>query len=186
MLIPLGTALVVSACSTNPVSNKPEVTFTSTAEEKAIGADQARQVDEYMGLAGSAQQQAYIAEIGRRLAASSPRQDVTYTFKIVDMPEPNAFALPGGPVYLSRGLLALSNSEDELACVIGHEIGHVAARHHAPAANASGNRQPVHGRHRHHRCAHRHRGSAHRRGHQRRRPDGGRQYPRLLQSRPGA
>jgi predicted Zn-dependent protease len=131
MLIPLGTALVVSACSTNPVSNKPEVTFTSTAEEKAIGADQARQVDEYMGLAGSAQQQAYIAEIGRRLAASSPRQDVTYTFKIVDMPEPNAFALPGGPVYLSRGLLALSNSEDELACVIGHEIGHVAARHHA-------------------------------------------------------
>jgi predicted Zn-dependent protease len=58
------------------------------------------------------------------------RTDVDYHFEIVDMPEPNAFALPGGFVYVSRGLLALLNSEDELASVIGHEIGHVAAHHH--------------------------------------------------------
>lgn len=118
-------------CSVNPVSNNPEVTLTSAADERAIGADQARKIDAFMGLAGSQAQQAYVAEIGKRLATYSPRQDVPYTFKIVDMPEPNAFALPGGPVYVSRGLLALANSEDELACVIGHEIGHIAARHHA-------------------------------------------------------
>ena len=130
-VVALAVAVLAGGCSTNPVSQRAEVTFTSTAEEIAIGIDQARKVDHSMGLAGSAEQQAYIAEIGRRLAASSPRGDVPYTFKIVDMAEPNAFALPGGPVYVSRGLIALSNSEDELACVLGHEIGHVAARHHA-------------------------------------------------------
>ncbi len=130
IVVALNAVVLAGACSTNPVSRRAEVTFTSTAEEIAIGVDQARKIDESMGLAGSAEQRAYITAIGRRLAASSPRQDVTYTFKIVDMPEPNAFALPGGPVYISRGLIALSNSEDELAAVIGHEIGHVAARHH--------------------------------------------------------
>src|SRR5262249_19076431 len=71
----------------------------------------------------------YVRAVGERLARFSPRPDAHYTFDIVDMEEPNAFALPGGPVYVSRGLLALTNSEDELAGVIGHEIGHVAARH---------------------------------------------------------
>jgi predicted Zn-dependent protease len=67
--------------------------------------------------------------VGRRVAAASPRQDVTYTFRVVDDEEPNAFALPGGHVFVTRGLLALLNGEDELAGVIGHEIAHVAARH---------------------------------------------------------
>ena len=73
----------------------------------------------------------YVRAMGQRLAAQSPRKDVTYQFFVADMPEPNAFALPGGYIYVSRGLLALSNSEAELANVIGHEIGHVAARHAA-------------------------------------------------------
>jgi predicted Zn-dependent protease len=130
-LLPAIAALTLVACAVNPVSHKREVTFTTTAEEIAIGADQARKVDEFMGLAGSDAQRAYVEKIGERLAALSPRKDVPYTFKIVDMKEPNAFALPGGPVYVSRGLLALANSEDEVACVIGHEIGHIAARHHS-------------------------------------------------------
>ncbi|TXL01116.1 peptidase M48, partial [Methylococcaceae bacterium CS5] len=71
----------------------------------------------------------YIQSIGQRLAEKSPYQDVNYQFQIVDLEEPNAFALPGGYVYVSRGLLVLLNSEDELVGVIGHEIGHVAARH---------------------------------------------------------
>jgi predicted Zn-dependent protease len=71
----------------------------------------------------------YVGAVGQRLAKESPRQDVPYRFYVADMLEPNAFALPGGYIYVSRGLLALVNSEDELAGVIGHEIGHVAARH---------------------------------------------------------
>jgi predicted Zn-dependent protease len=72
---------------------------------------------------------AYVREVGDRLAEHSPHRNVSYTFNIVDMAEPNAFALPGGFVYVSRGLLVFTNSEDELANVVGHEIGHVAARH---------------------------------------------------------
>ncbi|MGH7335520.1 MAG: M48 family metalloprotease, partial [Candidatus Rokuibacteriota bacterium] len=72
---------------------------------------------------------AYVQAVGRRLADHSPRRDVEYRFQVVDRGEPNAFALPGGYVYVTRGLLVLVNSEDELAGVIGHEIGHVAARH---------------------------------------------------------
>src|SRR6266403_2509546 len=71
----------------------------------------------------------YVRAVGERLAQFSPRTDLAYTFQIVDMEEPNAFALPGGPVYISRGLLVLTNSDDELAGVLGHEIGHVARRH---------------------------------------------------------
>jgi predicted Zn-dependent protease len=87
-----------------------------------------------MGLVRDPALEAYVQALGARLAALSPRQDVSYTFHVVDMAEPNAFALPGGHIYVSRGLLALTNSEDELANVIGHEIGHVAARHHARQA----------------------------------------------------
>ena len=82
-----------------------------------------------MGLLDDRQFLPYLDALGQRLAKESPRQDVTHRFHVVDMAEPNAFALPGGYVYVSRGLLALVNSEDELAGVVGHEIGHVAARH---------------------------------------------------------
>jgi predicted Zn-dependent protease len=98
--------------------------------EENQGQRAAAQVEEQIGLAEAPKQLAYVEEIGRRLAAASPRQDVQYRFHILDMPEPNAFALPGGFIYVSRGLLAFLNEEDELAAVIGHEIGHVAARHH--------------------------------------------------------
>jgi predicted Zn-dependent protease len=74
---------------------------------------------------------AYVQALGARLAQQSPRQDVEYQFFVVDWPEPNAFAGPGGFVFVTRGLLAFTNSEDELANVIGHEIGHIAGRHAA-------------------------------------------------------
>jgi predicted Zn-dependent protease len=112
------------------VSGRPEVVLVSTAKEREIGREEAEKVDALMGLVTEARPGAYVQEIGRRLAEHSPRQDVEYRFHVVDTPEPNAFALPGGYVYVSRGLLALVNAEDELAGVIGHEIGHVAARHH--------------------------------------------------------
>src|SRR5262247_2519068 len=82
-----------------------------------------------MGLLDDPALVAYVQALGQRLAAQSPRRDVEYRFQVVDRVEPNAFALPGGYIYMTRGLLVLVNSEDELAGVIGHEIGHVAARH---------------------------------------------------------
>ncbi len=119
----------VVGCSMNPVSGRPEVTLVSTEQEIKIGAEEAKKVEEEMGLLDDAKWNAYLDTLGQRLAKESPRQNVIYQFHVVDMIEPNAFALPGGHVYVTRGLLALVNSEDELAGVVGHEIGHVAARH---------------------------------------------------------
>lgn len=120
---------LVPACARNPVSGRPEVVLMSAGMESEIGRQEAAKIEELLGTSDDADLQAYVEQIGSRLAAHSPWQKVEYRFRIVDTAEPNAFALPGGPVYVSRGLLAIVNSEDELACVIGHEIGHIAARH---------------------------------------------------------
>ncbi len=119
------------ACVTNPVTGQREISLMSVEQERAAGAQAAKQVAEQIGLVEDPALDAYIDAIGQRLAQYSPRQDVTYQFAVADMAEPNAFALPGGWIYVSRGLLAISNSETELANVIGHEIAHVAARHSA-------------------------------------------------------
>lgn len=118
-----------AGCAVNPVSGLPELTLVTTEQEKALGQEEAKKVEQEVGLVEDAALTAYLDAVGQRLAQQSPRQDVAYRFHIVDSPEPNAFALPGGYVYVTRGLLALANSEDELAGVVGHEIGHVAARH---------------------------------------------------------
>jgi len=121
--------MLTGGCAVNPVSGRPEVSLVSEARERELGEEEARRVAESMGLLDDARLVAYVRAVGERLVRGVPRTDVAYTFSIVDMEQPNAFALPGGYVYVSRGLLALMNSEDELAGVLGHEIGHVAARH---------------------------------------------------------
>jgi predicted Zn-dependent protease len=122
-------AFILGGCAVNPVSGRHEVVLVSVADEKKIGAENAKQVKEQMGLIDDPALLSYVQAIGDRLAEHSPYREVSYQFQIVDSPDPNAFALPGGYVYVNRGLLVLVNSEDELAGVIGHEIGHVAARH---------------------------------------------------------
>lgn len=122
-------AATLMACSINPVSKMPEVTLLTVEQEKKIGEEEDKKVAQEMGLLDDAGLTAYFEALGQRLAKESPRQDVAYRFHVVDMIEPNAFALPGGYVYVTRGLLVLANKEDELAGVVGHEIGHVAARH---------------------------------------------------------
>jgi len=84
-----------------------------------------------------------VNQLGQRLAQHSPRAHLDYRFRVADMPEANAFALPGGHIYISRGLLALVNSEDELAAVLGHEIAHVAARHSVRRQTASAPLAPL-------------------------------------------
>jgi predicted Zn-dependent protease len=120
---------LLSGCAVNPVSGKSEVALISAEEEQELGAQEAEKIKQSMGLVDDPEIVAYVKAVGRRLAEHSPRKDVDYTFHIVDMELPNAFALPGGYVYVSRGLLVLVNSENELAGVMGHEIGHVAGRH---------------------------------------------------------
>jgi predicted Zn-dependent protease len=122
-------ALLASACAINPVTGRPEFVLVSTAQEVRMGQEEAKRVEQEMGIVEDPELAAYVGAIGERLAVHSPRRNIEYSFYVVEMTEPNAFALPAGHIYVSRGLLPLVNSEDELANVIGHEIGHVAARH---------------------------------------------------------
>jgi len=99
-------------------------------QEAAIGAEQHQQVvAEFGGVYRNDQVASYVAEIGHRLANASGTTGINYVFTVLDSPVVNAFALPGGYVYITRGLIALANNEAELAGVIAHEMGHVIARH---------------------------------------------------------
>lgn len=130
-------AAVVAACAVNPVSRQSEVALISAEKERQLGDEAAREVEAEMGLVTDPALLAYVQQVGARLAKLSPRQDVTYTFQIVDIPEPNSFALPNGNIYVSRGLLALAVTEDELAGTLAHELIHVAARHTVRSANVA-------------------------------------------------
>jgi predicted Zn-dependent protease len=124
-------SVVLLACATNPVTGREEIVLMSPSREASAGKEAAAQVAQEMGLVEDAALLAYVRSVGARVAVHSPRKDVSYQFAIANMAETNAFALPGGYIYVSRGLLALARSEDELANVLAHEVGHVAARHAA-------------------------------------------------------
>jgi predicted Zn-dependent protease len=134
LLAPALTALALLAgCSSAPPARekKPEVVLRTEAHDERAGAEAAEQVAAEIGLLEDRALTSYVSQIGQRLARHAPRGRFSYKFQVVDQDAPNAFALPGGYVFVSRGLLVLSNSEDELANVIGHEIVHVARRHAA-------------------------------------------------------
>jgi predicted Zn-dependent protease len=116
-------------CARNPVSGRPELVLVSSERERTLGVEQEAQFLAELGRSDHAESAAWVGAVGQRLARHSPRQDVDYRFHVVDLERPNAFALPGGPIFVTRGMLALLRSEDELAGVLAHEIGHVAARH---------------------------------------------------------
>ena len=130
-------ATTTAGCAVNPVSGRSELAVLSADKERELGAEEAKKVESSMGLVADPALVAYVQAVGGRVARQSPRQDVSYTFKVVNQPEPNAFALPNGNIYISRGLLALTNSEDELAGVLAHEVVHVAARHTVRSANVA-------------------------------------------------
>lgn len=122
-------ALAVASCALNPVTKAPEISFTSLEEEKEAGEELAAQIGQEIGPLGDEALNGYVQALGARLAARSPRKDIEYTFQVLDTDAPNAFALPGGYVYVTRGLLTLLNDESELAGVLAHQIAHAAARH---------------------------------------------------------
>jgi predicted Zn-dependent protease len=105
--------------------------LATTEGEKRIGVEAAAEVEQVVGLVDAPSLETYVGAVGARVAMSPDvRRGVEYRFRVIDMDEPNAFALPGGHVYVSRGLLVLLNGEDELANVLAHEVAHVSARHH--------------------------------------------------------
>jgi len=121
--------MVVAGCAVNPVTGKSELSLISESQEIQMGLQGAQQVSTSMGLLADSSFQAYVHDLGQKLAARSERPQLPWGFRIVDDPVVNAFALPGGQIFVTRGILTHFNSEAELVSVLGHEIGHVTAKH---------------------------------------------------------
>jgi predicted Zn-dependent protease len=113
----------------NPATGESMLSMVSEDQEVAMGRQYMAEVEREQGLYDNPELGAYVDSVGQVLAAASERPEIPWSFKVVDDPVVNAFALPGGPIYVARGLLAHFNSEAEMASVLGHEIGHVTARH---------------------------------------------------------
>jgi predicted Zn-dependent protease len=116
-------------CARNPVTGKSELALVSESQEIQMGQQAAQEVAQTIGLYSDAKATAYVSEVGKRMAAASERPNLPWEFHIVEDPSVNAFALPGGFIYVTRGLMGTINDEAELATVVGHEIGHVTNRH---------------------------------------------------------
>ncbi len=131
--IALIAAVIMSfnGCSRNPVTGKKEVMLMSKAQEQALGAQYDPQISAAYGVYKDTKMQAFINDKGKQMGRISHRPELNYQFKIMDSPVVNAFAVPGGYVYFTRGIMAHFNNEAEFAGVLGHEIGHVTARHSA-------------------------------------------------------
>ncbi len=133
-LLPLALcAVVVGTCARNPVTGRTQLALISEAQEIQIGQQGAQDVAQSIGLVDNQELQEYVQRVGAALAADSERPNLPWTFRVVDDPTPNAFAFPGGYIFITRGLMSLMDNEAEMASVLGHEIGHVTARHSVTA-----------------------------------------------------
>jgi len=126
-----GLGLLLGACARNPATGKNELMLVGEGQEIQMGAQADSEVIATIGLYPDPALQSYVAELGKKLAATSERPTLPWTFRVVDDPTVNAFAIPGGHIYVTRGILAHMTNEAELATVMGHEVGHVTARHTA-------------------------------------------------------
>ncbi len=120
---------VLCACAQNPVTGQSDFVLMDESRELAIGRQTHDEILNEYGRYEDAGLQNYVQQVGDRLATRSHRPNLVYRFTVLDSADVNAFALPGGYIYVTRGMLAMLNSEAELAAVLGHEIGHVTARH---------------------------------------------------------
>lgn len=122
-------ALMALGCATNPVTGKRELALISESQEIEMGRQGAADVTAAIGLVPNAGLQAYVDRIGQALAAKTERPQLAWEYHVLDDASVNAFAMPGGFIFVTRGLLSHMTTEAELASVLGHESGHVAARH---------------------------------------------------------
>ncbi|MFD3001473.1 M48 family metalloprotease [Pontibacter toksunensis] len=123
--------LLFNSCVKNPVTGKRDVILISEEQEVAMGQQADPAIVAQFGLYENPELQRFIEQKGQAMAAISHRSNLNYSFKIVDSPVINAFAVPGGYVYFTRGIMAHFNNEAQFAGVLGHEIGHITARHSA-------------------------------------------------------
>jgi predicted Zn-dependent protease len=124
--------LLVCGCATDRSAPKArEIIMHSEVDDERVGGQASLRVADELGIVDDPELAAYVSAVGKRVARHAPRGRYRYQFQVVDQGAANAFALPGGYIYVSRGMLVLANSEDELAGMLGHEITHVAARHTA-------------------------------------------------------
>ena len=130
-LIAIVLLMVAGGCATNPATGRREISLMSEGQEISIGQEQDAIVKREMGIYNDPELQRYGSDIGLALARLSERPSLPWHFAVVDQPAINAFALPGGYIYITRGILPFLKDEAELAGVLGHEIGHVTARHAA-------------------------------------------------------
>lgn len=128
-LLLIASCVLNSGCATNPVSKRSEFVLMSEEQELALGRQMHGEVLKEYHVYDDPKLQQYVQQVGERVASLSDRPQLIYRFTVLDSPEVNAFALPGGYIYITRGILAYMNSEAEMAAVLGHEIGHVTARH---------------------------------------------------------
>jgi predicted Zn-dependent protease len=135
--IALSLMILMSACSKSYVTGEQEFNLVSEAEEIEMGREYDPIVVAEYGLYNDEDLAAYIDQLGQSIAGVSQRTNLDYTFRLLDTPMVNAFALPGGYLYVTRGILAYMNSEDEISGVVGHEVGHVVGRHSAKQMSKS-------------------------------------------------
>ncbi len=121
--------IFLSGCARNPVTGKKQLVLMSEKQEIAMGQEADPQIVSAYGLYEDKELQEFIDQKGQEMAEISHRSSLVYTFRILDSPVINAFALPGGYVYFTRGIMAHFNNEAAFAGVLGHEIGHITARH---------------------------------------------------------
>ena len=125
----IGALFALSGCSVNPATGTPNLVLMSESKELSIGEELHKKLLEKTPVYPDKALQAYVNQVGQKLVRGSHRTDIKYTFTIIDNPDINAFALPGGYIYINRGLMAYMQSEAQLAAVLAHEIAHVTARH---------------------------------------------------------
>ena len=129
--------LLLTGCAPNPVTGQSDFVMMSESQEIATGRQEDEKIRKQYQVYPSVALQDYVNRVGQKIARQSHRPNLQYHFTVLDSTEINAFALPGGYVYITRGILAYLNSEAELAAVLGHEIGHVTARHGVRQQSAS-------------------------------------------------
>ena len=121
--------LQLAGCAVNPATGRSDFVMMSEQQELDLGRRYNQQILKENPRYADEKLQRYVQQVGERVAKNSHRSQLAYQFTVVDSPDINAFALPGGYIYIHRGLLAYLSSEAELAAVLGHEVGHVTARH---------------------------------------------------------
>jgi predicted Zn-dependent protease len=129
VLFPAALTATLATCATNPVTGRREISLISESQEISMGQEAAKEVTASIQPVADDALQRYVSGLGLLLARASERPNLPWSFTVIDDPQVNAFALPGGPIFVTRGILTHMNSEAQLVSVLGHEIGHVTAKH---------------------------------------------------------